>query len=196
MGLDWCLRARESDGRTPVETLGAKLLTREDPETVEVLRKEYERHQEAAREADGGIGRFWLRDFDLVLEDAVAAGMILTGTIPESVRSELPKGNAGFMGGPFDFRGGILDGNTILARAGFDPSRLYEDHTVQEMFELADEFERALAVHAAGGGQAGLAGLDDAGAAERDVDEAEHLGRAITWLRFWAGRGHPFHAWS
>lgn len=204
MGLDWVVLDKVENGRTvePWETLGARRLSKDDPETVAKFRERYEAQQQRiapprkrpwwaflTREPSD-IRRerehreYWGRPFEAVLNEAASRERppIMIYAAPES------EDGLGVVIGGFaerwDFRAQMLESrhNDVIAKTTFDDSRCWTDMEPAEMIAVADDLEAALAAYRR---------TQD----ERDADSEAIVEGAVRWLRFWAGKGHPIHAW-
>lgn len=182
MGLDWCVLPRESDQQSPGVTLGALTVSLDNPDSLKAFRDVYESHQESAQSSSNDAYKaFWTRPFDDVVADRLGSVLVDTAT-------QLPPGHgaSSFLCAPWYFRGKILTFNEILQATAFDLDRLYLDHSPDEASLLAGDLANALAESKEPGS---LSNTDTWEEAQADLEEA------IAWLRFWAERGHGFHAW-
>lgn len=172
MGLDWCLKEKEQDGRkiSPYESIGAKRLDKSDPTTIAVFHAIYDSHQEGIKETTSqSYIDFWSRPFEAVLDEVEPEHPIL----PETVTTEA--GNAAVSGiavREIDYRGKVVS----FLLDGKLSERCYQDFTPEEMLVFANEVEAV--------------------AKTLDGSAQESLTNAVSWLRFWAEKGHGIYAWS
>lgn len=193
MGLDWCLKEKEVDGKkvTPYETLGAKRLYKSDPETVEVFRNIWQSHQKNVEERRANITtimvnvaagtaeekpadrylEFWGRPFETVLDEVEQEHPVL----PDTYKGDEGKSPcSGIAVSAIDLRGkvvcGILreQGNSTMAE------RCYQEFTPDEMKKFADEIEALTFTRS---------------------DDKEFMEQTVAWLRFWADKGHGVSPW-
>jgi len=126
----------------------------------------------------------WSRPFEELLDQYVAGAPPI---LPPENRAALAR-MIGELGGFYDFRRDVLreDQNDVSAFAtealGMDyPILIYGDSAPDEMLDLADDLEKALAAYRASD-------------REQDEESIEAVEAAVPWLRFWASKGHSFVA--
>lgn len=201
MGIDWVVLDKEENGRTidPWMTLGARRLDLQDPETVAAFRAIYDHRlslvdpptvrkwwQFGAAEPKErrAFREYWSRPFQAVLADAAAEK-------PPPVMIECAPGNedglAAICGAArtCDFRGNELreEFNAVVREMGLDDTPFWNDMSIAEMRQVADDLEAALARYRAE-------------TTERDAESEETVVAGVRWLRYWAGKGHAVTAWT
>lgn len=190
MGLDWIAQAK-ADGTQPQQTLGMRRLSRDDPETIAEFRGIVESYREVAKDRPGTpMHDYWMRDFEVILDEKLEDPPFLAGTAKLNQPSEI---SGSFMcSEATSFRGKCVAFTGVSSETA---DRAYGEGDENEMspeyaLDYADELQR----YVDDPGQ--LSEISEAYGDEVSVEDSiETLQEAVKYLRFWAERGHPIWCW-